>query len=67
MRLVTLLVLVLGMTAVAFAAPPTTNQYQYAQKPWNEISNQEGVRVQGDTVADPFIIGALPFSAAGNS
>ena len=55
MRLVTLLVLVLGMTAVAFAAPSTTNVHQYAQKPWNEISRQDGVRVTGDTVADPFI------------
>ena len=54
MRLVTLLVLVLGMTAVAFAAPSTTNVHQYAQKPWNEISNQDGVRIQGDTIGDPF-------------
>ena len=38
------------------------------QKPWNEISRQDGVRIQGDTVADPFIItGALPFTATGNT
>jgi len=60
--------LVLGLAASASAlTPSTSNVFQPEQKPWNEISRQDGVRVTGDTVGDPFIIGALPFTAAGNT
>jgi hypothetical protein len=67
MRLVTLLVLVLGMTAVAFAAPQTTNVYQYAQKPMGVEYQNPTARVTGDTTGDPFICGALPFTANGTT
>jgi hypothetical protein len=60
------LVLVLAASASAFA-PSTSNVFQPVPKPWNEISRQDGVRVTGDTVADPFIIGALPFTTTGNT
>ena len=61
--------LVLGLVASASAlTPSTSNVLQPVQKPWNEISRQDGVRVTGDTVADPFIItGDLPFTATGNT
>jgi hypothetical protein len=60
--------LALGVVAAASARmPSTSNVFQPEQKPWNEISRQDGVRVQGDTVADPFYIGSLPFSASGTT
>jgi hypothetical protein len=68
MRRLAVCALVLGAVASASAVPPSTsNVFQPAQKPWNEISRQDGVRIQGDTCADPFIITALPFSASGNT
>jgi hypothetical protein len=69
MRLVTLLVLVLGLTATAYAVTPSTsNVFQQVQKPWGQGNmTGDGTRVQGDTVADPFIIGGLPFTAAGGT
>ena len=68
MRQFILLALVLGLAASASAlTPSTSNVFQPVQKPWNEISRQDGVRVTGDTVADPFVIGALPFTATGNT
>jgi hypothetical protein len=68
MRQLILWVLVLGLAASAYAlTPSTSNAFQPVQKPWNEISRQDGVRVTGDTVGDPFIVGALPFTATGNT
>jgi hypothetical protein len=68
MRQLILWALVLGLAASASALTPSTNNvFQPVQKPWNEISRQDGVRVQGDTVGDPFIVDALPFTATGNT
>jgi hypothetical protein len=68
MRQLILWALALGLAASASAlTPSTSNVFQPAQKPWNEISRQDGVRVTGDTVGDPFIVGALPFTTTGNT
>jgi hypothetical protein len=68
MRRCMLWALALGLAASASAlTPSTSNVFQPEQKPWNEISRQDGVRVTGDTVGDPFIVGALPFTATGNT
>jgi hypothetical protein len=69
MRPLILCALILGLAASASAlTPSTSNVFQPEQKPWNDISRQDGVRVQGDTVEDPFIItGALPFTATGST
>jgi hypothetical protein len=69
MRRLILWALALGLVASASAfTPSTSNVFQPVQKPWNEISWQEGVRVTGDAVWDPFIItGALPFTTTGNT
>jgi len=68
MRLVTLLVLVLGLTASAYAVTPSTgNVYQLEQKPMGGEYQNPIERVLGDTVADPFIMGALPYSATGTT
>ena len=68
MRQLALWALVLGVAASAAAVTPSTsNVFQPEQKPWNEISRQDGVRVTGDTAADPFVITALPFTATGNT
>jgi hypothetical protein len=68
MKQLILWALALGLAASASAlTPSTSNVFQPVQKPWNEISRQDGVRVTGDTVWDPFIIGALPFTASGNT
>jgi hypothetical protein len=67
MRLLVLSALVLGMTASAYAVPPTTgNAYHFEPRPTRQYENP-GIRVTGDTVADPFIIGALPFVATGST
>ena len=68
MRRVVVSAVALCLAASASAlTPSTSNVFQPVQKPWNEISRQEGVRVTGDTVADPFIIGALPFTTTGST
>jgi hypothetical protein len=68
MRQFTLWAFALSCAASAAAlTPSTSNVFQPVQKPWNEISRQDGVRVTGDTVDDPFIIAALPFTATGNT
>ena len=68
MRQLILWALALGLVAsVSALTPSTSNVFQPVQKPWNEISRQDGVRVHGDTVADPFIVGPLPFTATGST
>ena len=68
MRQLVLVALVLGFAASASAfTPSTSNVFQPVQKPWNEISRQDGVRVQGDTVEDPFIITGPYFTDSGNT
>jgi hypothetical protein len=68
MRLVTLLVLVLGMTASAYAVTPSTgNVFQMEQKPAGQIYQNPEERVTGDTVGDPFIMDAIPFNATGTT
>jgi hypothetical protein len=68
MRWINLWALALGLAASASAlAPSTSNVFQPLQKPWNEISRQDGVRITGDTVADPFIVNSMPFTATGNT
>ena len=69
MRQLILFALVLGLAASASAlTPSTSNVFHPAQKPWNEISRQDGVRVAGDTVGDPFVITEdFPFTATGNT
>jgi len=68
MKQLILWALALGLAASASAfTPSTSNVFQPVQKPWNEISRQDGVRVQGDTVEDPFVIGSMPFTATGNT
>jgi hypothetical protein len=61
------MVLVLGLTASAYAVTPTTsNVFQYEQRPMQQYQNPDA-RVQGDTVGDPFFVGALPFSVTGGT
>jgi hypothetical protein len=68
MRQLILWALALGLVASASAlTPSTSNVFQPEQKPWNEISRHDGVRITGDTVEDPFIIGDMPFTATGNT
>jgi hypothetical protein len=60
--------LALSLAASASAlTPSTSNVYQPEQKPaQGEYQNPPG-RVPGDTVEDPFVIGALPFTASGTT
>jgi hypothetical protein len=69
MRTLMLILVIVGLAATAHAVTLTTsNVFQYEQKPWGQGNmTGDGVRVQGDTVADPFIIGALPFTATGGT
>jgi hypothetical protein len=68
MRPTVLWVLVFGLAASAYAVTPSTgNRFQLAPKPAAQPYENPGIRVQGDTVADPFIIGSLPFSASGET
>jgi hypothetical protein len=69
MRTLMLILVIVGLAATAHAVTLTTsNVFQYEQKPWGQGNmTGDGVRVQGDTVADPFIIGALPFTATGET
>lgn len=67
MRLVILSALVLGLAAPAFATTPTTsNVYRYEPRPTHQYENP-GIRVTGDTVGDPFVIGSVPFLATGST
>jgi hypothetical protein len=68
MRRFVLSVLVCGCAASASALTPSTgNVFRPEQKPaQGEYQNPTG-RIMGDTVMDPFIIGALPFSGAGST
>jgi hypothetical protein len=66
MRRFILSVLVCGFAASASAlTPSTSNVFRPEQKPaQGEYQNPAG-RIMGDTVADPFVITALPFTASG--
>jgi hypothetical protein len=68
MRQLFLWALALSLAAYASATPPSTdNVYRPVQKPMGpEYQNPPG-RVTGDTVADPFSVGTLPFTATGNT
>jgi hypothetical protein len=62
------LVLVLGLTASAYAVTPSTsNVFQLEQKPMGPAYENPTERILGDTVAEPFIMGAIPFSVSGTT
>ena len=69
MRQLILLTLVLGLAASASShTPSTSNVYQPEQKPVGPDFQNPTVRIQGDTVTDPFFItGDLPFTVTGNT
>jgi hypothetical protein len=69
MRALTLILLALALSATAYAATlSTSNVFQYAQKPWGRgAGSGDGVRIRGDTVAEPFIVDVFPFSATGST
>lgn len=61
------LALVLGLAASAYATSPSTSHVsQLEPRPMHPYENP-GVRVQGDTVEDPVIVDAVPFSATGTT
>jgi hypothetical protein len=67
MRTSLLLALFLAVAASADAVTPSTDQvFRYEQRPIHPYQSS-GVPFRGDTVRDPFIIDALPFSAAGGT
>ena len=70
MRHLTLLALVLGLVASAFAlTPSTSNVYRPEQEPGGQEGENPPGRTQGDTVADPFFVSfdCEVFSASGNT
>ena len=67
MRLVTLLALVLGLTATAFAVEMPTSNVMPAKTNTGPGGNYDGTRVTGDTIGDPFTMTGVPFSDTGNT
>ncbi len=68
MRRLILSALVLGLAASAFAlTPSTSNVFRPEQKSAQGEYQNPGGRIHGDTTADPFVVGTLPFTATGTT